>query len=250
MKCTISLSAHVTLPEIADGRCVRRAEATLTAVSLRKGFAHHRRSSTERRTSRSHSPCQKPRFKLFDADGVPQRPSRVRHGAAPRAGRRRGLSPFTKAPTAPSGRGCRATRALRRGAVTLAPGGHGNDRNHRPDATRPRPPTAEAPPPMRRDQSGAGGWGRRGPAFSCCAAVSPPFLPEQWRRLFPGGCGVNMADQAISFLKDFLAGGVAAAISKTAVAPIERVKLLLQVSGAAGPGRSEGGRDLLRRRPP
>jgi len=33
----------------------------------------------------------------------------------------------------------------------------------------------------------------------------------------------------ISFLKDFAAGGISAAISKTAVAPIERVKLLLQV---------------------
>lgn len=33
----------------------------------------------------------------------------------------------------------------------------------------------------------------------------------------------------LSFLKDFVAGGVSAAISKTAVAPIERVKLLLQV---------------------
>lgn len=33
----------------------------------------------------------------------------------------------------------------------------------------------------------------------------------------------------VSFMKDFLAGGIAAAISKTAVAPIERVKLLLQV---------------------
>lgn len=33
----------------------------------------------------------------------------------------------------------------------------------------------------------------------------------------------------LSFLKDFLAGGISAAISKTAVAPIERVKLLLQV---------------------
>uniref|UniRef100_G1DG44 ADP/ATP translocase n=1 Tax=Capra hircus TaxID=9925 RepID=G1DG44_CAPHI len=42
-----------------------------------------------------------------------------------------------------------------------------------------------------------------------------------------------MADQALSFLKDFLAGGVAAAISKTAVAPIERVKLLLQVQHAS-----------------
>lgn len=33
----------------------------------------------------------------------------------------------------------------------------------------------------------------------------------------------------MAFMKDFVAGGVAAAISKTAVAPIERVKLLLQV---------------------
>lgn len=33
----------------------------------------------------------------------------------------------------------------------------------------------------------------------------------------------------ISFAKDFAAGGISAAISKTAVAPIERVKLLLQV---------------------
>lgn len=44
---------------------------------------------------------------------------------------------------------------------------------------------------------------------------------------------VTMSDQALSFLKDFLAGGIAAAVSKTAVAPIERVKLLLQV-GTAG----------------
>jgi len=35
------------------------------------------------------------------------------------------------------------------------------------------------------------------------------------------------------FAKDFLAGGIAAAISKTAVAPIERVKLLLQVQAAS-----------------
>jgi solute carrier family 25 (adenine nucleotide translocator) protein 4/5/6/31 len=33
----------------------------------------------------------------------------------------------------------------------------------------------------------------------------------------------------VNFAKDFIAGGVSAAISKTAVAPIERVKLLLQV---------------------
>lgn len=36
-----------------------------------------------------------------------------------------------------------------------------------------------------------------------------------------------------SFTKDFLAGGISAAISKTAVAPIERVKLLLQVQHAS-----------------
>lgn len=38
-----------------------------------------------------------------------------------------------------------------------------------------------------------------------------------------------MNETAVSFAKDFLAGGISAAISKTAVAPIERVKLLLQV---------------------
>lgn len=35
-----------------------------------------------------------------------------------------------------------------------------------------------------------------------------------------------------SFIKDFLAGGISAAIAKTAVAPIERVKLILQVQEA------------------
>uniref|UniRef100_A0ABI7VYA8 ADP/ATP translocase n=1 Tax=Felis catus TaxID=9685 RepID=A0ABI7VYA8_FELCA len=49
-----------------------------------------------------------------------------------------------------------------------------------------------------------------------------------------------MTEQAISFAKDFLAGGIAAAISKTAVAPIERVKLLLQVC-VCGDGGGEGG---------
>uniref|UniRef100_S4RMZ7 ADP/ATP translocase n=1 Tax=Petromyzon marinus TaxID=7757 RepID=S4RMZ7_PETMA len=43
----------------------------------------------------------------------------------------------------------------------------------------------------------------------------------------------TMSDVAIGFLKDFMAGGIAAAISKTAVAPIERVKLLLQVQHAS-----------------
>lgn len=43
----------------------------------------------------------------------------------------------------------------------------------------------------------------------------------------------TMSDAVVSFMKDFLAGGIAAAISKTAVAPIERVKLLLQVNSFA-----------------
>jgi len=38
---------------------------------------------------------------------------------------------------------------------------------------------------------------------------------------------------AIGFAKDLLAGGVSAAVSKTAVAPIERVKLLLQVQASS-----------------
>jgi solute carrier family 25 (adenine nucleotide translocator) protein 4/5/6/31 len=42
-----------------------------------------------------------------------------------------------------------------------------------------------------------------------------------------------MPIDAVSFAKDFIAGGVSAAVSKTAVAPIERVKLLLQVQHAS-----------------
>ncbi|CAG2114111.1 unnamed protein product [Medioppia subpectinata] len=42
-----------------------------------------------------------------------------------------------------------------------------------------------------------------------------------------------MPFDATGFAKDFIAGGVSAAVSKTAVAPIERVKLLLQVQHAS-----------------
>merc|ERR1712127_802223 len=42
----------------------------------------------------------------------------------------------------------------------------------------------------------------------------------------------NMSKDPLSFAKDFMIGGVSAAVSKTAVAPIERVKLLLQVQDA------------------
>lgn len=52
----------------------------------------------------------------------------------------------------------------------------------------------------------------------------PPKKPEkEGKRLF----------DVASFGKDLLAGGVAAAVSKTAVAPIERVKLLLQVQASS-----------------
>jgi solute carrier family 25 (adenine nucleotide translocator) protein 4/5/6/31 len=39
--------------------------------------------------------------------------------------------------------------------------------------------------------------------------------------------------QAISFMRDLLAGGLAGGISKTIVAPIERVKLVLQTQDAS-----------------
>jgi solute carrier family 25 (adenine nucleotide translocator) protein 4/5/6/31 len=42
-----------------------------------------------------------------------------------------------------------------------------------------------------------------------------------------------MAEQKSNFMLDFALGGVSAAISKTAVAPIERVKLLLQTQDAS-----------------
>ncbi|OQR75852.1 ADP/ATP translocase 2 isoform 1 [Tropilaelaps mercedesae] len=44
---------------------------------------------------------------------------------------------------------------------------------------------------------------------------------------------VHGGGESDSFWKDFLIGGTAAAISKTAVAPLERVKLLLQVQDAS-----------------
>lgn len=42
-----------------------------------------------------------------------------------------------------------------------------------------------------------------------------------------------MPTDAVGFFKDFLAGGISAAVAKTSVAPIERVKLLLQVQAAS-----------------
>ncbi|TSK62584.1 ADP/ATP translocase 1 [Bagarius yarrelli] len=45
--------------------------------------------------------------------------------------------------------------------------------------------------------------------------------------------GQNMSESTVTFVKDFLAVCIAAAASETAVAPLERVKLLLQVQHAS-----------------
>jgi len=44
---------------------------------------------------------------------------------------------------------------------------------------------------------------------------------------------MSKAFDPVAFMKDFLAGGIAAGVSKTIVAPIERVKLLLQVQAVS-----------------
>ncbi|KAJ1376994.1 Mitochondrial carrier protein [Sesbania bispinosa] len=48
------------------------------------------------------------------------------------------------------------------------------------------------------------------------------LTPNQYRNYSPSEKGAS------GFLVDFLMGGVSAAVSKTAAAPIERVKLLIQ----------------------
>uniref|UniRef100_A0A8C9EJY6 ADP/ATP translocase n=1 Tax=Pavo cristatus TaxID=9049 RepID=A0A8C9EJY6_PAVCR len=83
------------------------------------------------------------------------------------------------------------------------------------------PPPACPPPPLYKAAISA-------PRPPRCRSAASPLLPPGLASPPPA-----MADAAVSFLKDFLAGGVAAAISKTAVAPIERVKLLLQVQHAS-----------------
>lgn len=68
-------------------------------------------------------------------------------------------------------------------------------------------------------------------SFRLESAISTPQAnPTDWSERDGSWQHPKMSETAISFAKDFLAGGIAAAISKTAVAPIERVKLLLQVS--------------------
>jgi len=61
-------------------------------------------------------------------------------------------------------------------------------------------------------------------------------MSEGGEKPVSGGKGKGKAEKsgfdAVRFSKDLLTGGTAAAVSKTAVAPIERVKLLLQVQDA------------------
>lgn len=64
---------------------------------------------------------------------------------------------------------------------------------------------------------------------------------------------IPQKDPLISFLKDLAAGGTAGAISKTVVAPIERVKLILQTQDASSQiamdKRYKGIMDVFRRIP-
>lgn len=62
--------------------------------------------------------------------------------------------------------------------------------------------------------------------------VRRPTMQLDPRKKPPEKAGKRLFDVE-SFGKDLLAGGVAAAVSKTAVAPIERVKLLLQVQASS-----------------
>jgi len=59
-------------------------------------------------------------------------------------------------------------------------------------------------------------------------AVAPPLVKKDNK-----GSTKTPREQAIRFAQDLLAGGTAGGISKTLVAPIERVKLLLQVQDAS-----------------
>merc|ERR1712002_710450 len=65
------------------------------------------------------------------------------------------------------------------------------------------------------------------------SASFTPQRPVGAGRVEPTTSKMAKAFDPMSFMKDFIAGGIAAAISKTAVAPIERVKLLLQVQAAS-----------------
>merc|ERR1711872_1171811 len=63
---------------------------------------------------------------------------------------------------------------------------------------------------------------------------SCPVSKVAWSLQSPSVAAImSKSFDPVAFMKDFLAGGIAAGISKTVVAPIERVKLLLQVQAVS-----------------
>lgn len=103
----------------------------------------------------------------------------------------------------------------------------------------PRAPPLCSPCPGAPDGAGCD-WLVAGRAWE----VMWPSGAGPWQ-LAPQPCSTMQASEGrqlfdpISFGKDLIAGGIAAAISKTTVAPIERVKLLLQVQASSKQIRAE-----------
>lgn len=60
-----------------------------------------------------------------------------------------------------------------------------------------------------------------------------PSAPTHGGHGAHGGKGGAAKKSTMEFVRDFMIGGVSAAISKTIVAPIERVKILLQTQDAS-----------------
>lgn len=66
------------------------------------------------------------------------------------------------------------------------------------------------------------------------------FSPLEMQKQRILATGKSKADKALSPVESFMIGGVAAAISKTIAAPIERVKLLLQNQGESAAAKAQG----------
>lgn len=86
------------------------------------------------------------------------------------------------------------------------------------------------------------------------ASATVPISLHPQQQTLPSSTNADVAKSAAkSFLKDLLAGGLAGGISKTVVAPIERVKLILQTQDASSQitadKRYKGIADAFRRIP-
>lgn len=71
--------------------------------------------------------------------------------------------------------------------------------------------------------------------MSTTTIASAPALTMTTAGASPNGkeSATALQTQALTFMRDLLAGGLAGGISKTIVAPIERVKLVLQTQDAS-----------------